>query len=903
MKKSTSNQPSANEIRLRGELDRARRELMRLKKSMGAESEPKRPSQVMSTIPVKPAPPPEPEPVVEAAPEVAADESKTPAAASATPEALAEQVRDLTKAKQRLSRLYFMQLEENRKRAEKLHQVLENIGRINAELDLDALLQRLAATIRQSLGFRGVMIRLRAPDTPTLRAHVFASERADSGLATEQQDVSVELFMSWLREEHRISRSYYSRTGAAAGIAPAPGNPAEEEWDWTPQDVLLVPLFDRSGELAACVSVDDPEDGLVPPKETVELLEIYCHHAAVAIENARLVFQLEIHSRDLEEAQRVQGEMLQLKSNFVSTISHELRTPLAAIRAFVDTLMASQDGELTAGQVRHFLSVINDESQRLSRLIESVLDINRFDSGMLHVARQAVDMTEVIQETVLLLDPVAQVGQVTLKLDTRCADTRVDASRDQMRQLALHLGSNAVKFTPPGGTVTFTLSGDARDVGLEVADNGIGIPQDSLERVFERFYQVDSSLVRRYGGTGLGLAICKSIVEWHNGRIHAESEPGNGSRFKVKLPRRSVPRVVVNAGPSPEAGAGDILRLAVEMVAEVTGAHVVSLMCPGDDNHLMIRAAMGLDDEIVRLTRVPIGLGVAGSVAQNRKPIVVSGDDVGRHGVKGSGRDCYRSRTFMCVPIERGNRLLGVLNVTEPVLQEPYGEEDCQLLQQLAERIAIAWDQILDAHDKQVDVADTANALRHLVRHLERGRRNAPDRMRLASALAREIGLGEEQIASIGFAASVHDVGMRTLGEQIERAGSLSDDQRAELRRHPEFSADILAPLEPVGDVRDMILAHHERWDGSGYPNGLEGEAIPVGARILAVVDAFESMTVGRPHREAVSRDEAIEEIERLKGKQFDPVVVAALPHALERLERDMADTPNPKASASDTGR
>jgi HD-GYP domain-containing protein (c-di-GMP phosphodiesterase class II) len=175
--------------------------------------------------------------------------------------------------------------------------------------------------------------------------------------------------------------------------------------------------------------------------------------------------------------------------------------------------------------------------------------------------------------------------------------------------------------------------------------------------------------------------------------------------------------------------------------------------------------------------------------------------------------------------------------------------------------------------------------------------------MRLASALAREMGLGEPQISSVGYAASVHDVGMRTLGEQIERAGSLSDDQRAELKRHPEFSADILAPLEPVGEVRDMILAHHEWWDGSGYPNGLEGEAIPVGARILAVVDAFESMTVGRPHREAVSREEALEEIERLKGRQFDPVVVAALSQALERLERDATEHPTKKASASDTGR
>src|SRR5204862_1053992 len=137
------------------------------------------------------------------------------------------------------------------------------------------------------------------------------------------------------------------------------------------------------------------------------------------------------------------------------------------------------------------------------------------------------------------------------------------------RQMALHLGSNAVKFTPPGGSVTFVLTGDGRDVCLEVEDTGIGIPRDALERIFERFYQVDSSLVRRYGGTGLGLAICKSIVDWHGGRIVAESVPDRGSCFTVTLPRRTAPRVVVRPGPRPQAASEDVLRLAIEMVADV----------------------------------------------------------------------------------------------------------------------------------------------------------------------------------------------------------------------------------------------------------------------------------------------------------------------------------------------
>ena len=445
--------------------------------------------------------------------------------------------------------------------------------------------------------------------------------------------------------------------------------------------------------------------------------------------------------------------------------------------------------------------------------------------------------------------------------------------------------------------MTFMVSGEGQEVGLEVVDTGIGIPTESLERVFERFYQVDSSLVRRYGGTGLGLAICKSIVEYHSGSIHAESAPGQGSRFIVRLPRHSQPRVVVQPGPEPEAAPADILRLAIEMVAEVMGARVVSLLCPEPDGTLVIRAAMGIEEDVVRRVRVEMGSGIAGGVAMSRKPVCVSGVEENPE-VAGSGRALYESRTFLSVPIEHDGKLLGVLNATDPVQQKQFDAEDCHLFVQLAQRIAAAWQQALDVQQLQAGVADPANALRHLLRHLERGRRNAPDRVRLARALGRALGLPEDQVGVVSYAASVHDVGMRTVGEQLaEGAGALTAEERQQLRRHPEASAELIAPLETAGGVSDLVVSHHEWWNGSGYPRGLEGDEIPIGSRILAVVDAYESMTVGRPHRAAMARPEALKEIERLSGTQFDPRIVATLTSALEQL--DAQD--GPEAAASTT--
>ncbi|HKQ56247.1 MAG TPA: HD domain-containing phosphohydrolase [Candidatus Eisenbacteria bacterium] len=907
MKKSKAPEASAETLRLKRDLDAARRELTRIKKGLFAQGIP---------VPGKPGSPPlvrrdavvpdavEPEAIE---PEAAELEAIEPIAESETGEpagggALQQRIAELEVARERLSRLYASQLEENRKRAQKLHHILRVVSDMNSDLEFETLLQRIAETIQQSLGFRIVLIRVREPGTSLLRARAFAGldEAARQHLIAE--DVPLEDFLSWLKDEFRVSHSYYiSHKDAFSRILP-PGHVADlgprKDWEWHEHDVLLVPLYSRQGELTAYFSVDDPVDRMVPARETVEMLEIFGNHAVVAIENARLYRQLSAHTHELEEASQRMKEVSALKSNFMATVSHELRTPLTAIRAYVDAMLGGPPGSFDQEQVTRFLRIISEETQRLARLIESVLDLNRFDSGHLRLRRQSVDMTEIVQEAMRLLEPVGQAGQVSLKLEVLASDTRVDADRDQMRQLVLHLGSNAVKFTPPGGTTTFWLEGDARDVTLRVEDTGIGIPEQALERIFERFYQVDSSLVRRYGGTGLGLAICKSIVDWHGGRVVATSTQGQGSCFTVVLPRRTAPRVIVRQEPKLQPATEDVLRLAVEMVAEVMDARVVSLMAcePGGD--LVVQAAIGLDERVVQEARIKPGRGVAGWVVEQRRPVCVSKVNA-TNAVAGSGRDAYRTGTFLAVPIEAPQGLLGVLNVTDPVSQKTFEAEDCHMLLDLADRISNAWQQAQSLEATQAGVEGAATALRHLLQHVERGRRTAPDRVRLARATAREMRLSEAEVGVIGFAATVHDVGMTMVAEDaLERGGALTGDERERMERHVELGAELLRPLEAVGAVREVVLSHHEWWDGTGYPRRLAGADIPVGARVLAVVDAYESMTLGRAHRTALSPSEALVEIRRRSGTQFDPEVVEAFEPALREVERQQMAGESPVEDA-----
>jgi len=879
-RKNTNRGPSTSELRMKSELDRARRELVKLKKSPADAAPPTGPSDAEAAL--KAAAPDSPEEVA----------------------ALRRLVNELTATRQRLSRLYFSQLEDNQKRQRRLHQILESIGRINSELDLDTLMRRIAETVSEMLGFRIVLIRIREPGSDRLRARAFVGVDEQGRAQLSADDILVEQFLSWLKDEFRVSRSYFISHRAAfnkelpAGVRPNLG--PREEWEWHEDDVLLIPLYNRGDELLGYFSVDDPADRLVPSTETIELLEIFGNHAVAAIENARLYRKLESQTRALKEAGQRTQELHALKSNFLSTISHELRTPLTALRAVLDTLLIASEGEIPPEKLRHFLGIMNEETQRLGRLIESVLDLNSFDSGELRPARESVDIAEIVQDTVKLLDPVAETGQVNLKLVNDCADTRVEADPDQMRQLVLHLGSNAVKFTPAGGSVTVFLSGTADEIALRVEDTGIGIPEQALEKVFERFYQVDSSLVRRYGGAGLGLAVCKSIVEWHGGRITAESAPGRGSSFTAVLPRRHGPRVMTRRDPSAPQASDDLLRLAIEMVAEVMDARVVSLLAPGPDGDLIVRAALGLDDRVVREARIPVGTGVAGWVASNRRPVCVSNAQESSE-IAGSGRERYKTRTFISVPLEDETGLVGVLNVTDPISGEPFDAQDCELLLHLVERVGAAWAVLGRADADPAGLEDTARSLRQMLRHLERSRSEAPGNVRLARALAQELGLSEEEIATISVAAGLHDIGMARLpGTLRESATTFSSGERALMERHVELGAELLKPLESVGAVREIVLSHHEWWDGTGYPRGLREEEIPIGARILSVVDAWESITVGRTHRAPRNEEDARLELRRLAGRQFDPRVVEAFERVLDAARRPAGpDEPQAQGDAN----
>ena len=223
----------------------------------------------------------------------------------------------------------------------------------------------------------------------------------------------------------------------------------------------------------------------------------------------------------------------EVRRRFVSDASHELKTPLASIRLLTDSIL--QTGDMDPATVKDFVSDIGEEAERLTRISEKLLTLTRMDSAVA-VADVPVDVKRVVEKVEHMLTPLADEGEVTVETDLQ-EDCMVLATEDDLYQIAFNLMENAVKYNLPGGSVTVTLRGAGDLVTLTVEDTGVGIPEEDLGKVFDRFYRVDKARSRAAGGTGLGLSIVRDTVRQHGGAVTVRRRESEGTCFEVAFPR------------------------------------------------------------------------------------------------------------------------------------------------------------------------------------------------------------------------------------------------------------------------------------------------------------------------------------------------------------------------------
>jgi signal transduction histidine kinase len=244
---------------------------------------------------------------------------------------------------------------------------------------------------------------------------------------------------------------------------------------------------------------------------------------AMAIVSRGVIRKLSVALEDVRRVHQAQNE-------FLSIVSHEFRTPLTGIQGFSEII---RDEALTPELVHEYAADINTDARRLSRMIGDMLDVQRLERGKLRIDLTPVDLNQVVRDVARQQSISSKKHEIVLSFDRPVLI--VDGDADRLTQIVTNLVSNAVKYATPG-KITVSTALDQGEVSLEVSDEGPGIPPESVERIFERYYRVPTKDVGLITGTGLGLPIVRGLVELHRGRVWCSSSPIAGTTFHVVLP-------------------------------------------------------------------------------------------------------------------------------------------------------------------------------------------------------------------------------------------------------------------------------------------------------------------------------------------------------------------------------
>jgi len=327
----------------------------------------------------------------------------------------------------------------------------------------------------------------------------------------------------------------------------------------------------------------------------------------------------------------------------------------------------------------------------------------------------------------------------------------------------------------------------------------------------------------------------------------------------------------------------ELVRFFVHLVAIQLGAERASVMLlDRDKGELSIDASVGLDKKLAESVHIAVGEGIAGWVAREGEAILV--EDINRDPrfSKSTDRKHYRSDSFisaplvLSVPIKYKQEVLGVININNKKDGGLFTKDDLEFVTTLANQAAVTIENIRIIEELRETHFEAIMALAEALEAKDVTTGRHSDRLlKYAMLIAQRLGLNEEQMKHLRYAAVLHDIGKIGVPELIlQKPGRLSDEEYAEIKKHPLIGAAIVERIRFLSAVAPIIRSHHEWHDGTGYPENLAGDAIPIEARILAIIDSYDAMTSDRPYRKSLGKEKAIEELKDFSGRQFDPCVV-----------------------------
>lgn len=668
-----------------------------------------------------------------------------------------------------------------------------------------------------------------------------------------------------------------------------------------------------------------------------------------AAEQARTTEELRlVHERikqsyqEVSEKNREIEEAYRAKSQFLDNMSHELRTPLTCILTPLEGLLAGN----ARGEARQVFEDMHTATRQLYDLINDLLDYSKYGAREQPVANAPIDLRAVVDEHVKAFGSTARQRKIALQWDPPGEPVVVRGSARELGKVARNLISNAVKFTPAGGRVAVALAQDGARVRLSVRDTGIGMNDSVKAKLFTPFFQGDATSTRAFEGTGIGLALVKTIVGRHDGEITVDSAPGRGTTMTVELPSQpldptelvgmappearpaestvgitvpedmlsttatNLPRVDVVGDPAPPAAPPADLSIPapVALLSEhLAGAQAERSRILVIDDHpeiaRVLERLLAPQHDVYTASNGEEGL----KKIHDLRPALVISDVMmpklsGFQLVELLRKDPATERLPVLLLTARADgrdRVRGLRRGASDYLVKPFHPEELKarvtnlLRAQHYESYLTRLNEELEAKSSSLEgrvhglFIDTVRTLVAAIDAKDFYTGGHSERVSFfALRIADHMKLPRPALRTIELGALLHDVGKIGIPDRVlNKPGALTLEEIEVIRQHTVLGGRILEKSPELAELRRFALHHHERWDGTGYPDRLGGEDIPQSVRVVSVADCWDAMVSDRIYRAGMEPRVAAEKVGKLGGSQFDPAVVAAMMEIWPDLE------------------
>jgi GAF domain-containing protein len=616
--------------------------------------------------------------------------------------------------------------------------------------------------------------------------------------------------------------------------------------------------------LLGIININDRQDGQPFTENDFSLIKILANQAAAAIRNAQLGIQIKAKALELEELNRKLINSDLAKAEFLTRISHELRSPLNSMKGALYCLR--QDDSLPPEGRREFQDILDLETRKMVDIVEDQVDHLRLEGERILIKPSIIDLHEMIDGVISSAILQESLSRKKIKVSVHIPEEIPYIAGDKIlvNLMFIHLLEGLTSPLKKNAAVELSISEkECVEINFEVSQR---FPEMVTSQLFnsQAFFQKDLS------NDTLKLILARKTAENHGWTVTAQNTVDS---FEIQL---LIPK---ESRRKKDVALTTAMDLYLDFVSEILNLNTCSVMLADQaTGDLTIRGAKGIEESIVQTTRIRVGERIAGWVAQEGKPLLIENIETDERFPYRVGNDYYNSKSLLSLPLKIHNRTIGVLNLNNKKSANSFNQRDLTVISMIGDRISRLIETLQQKDHRDAEYKQLATSLENLLNVGRLYQKKNPQTLELVEKISVSMGFDEGLKNDAIYSAMFYDLGLMLVSEGVlHKAQPLTSSEANTIKVHPHTTVDLLSKIEFSERIKKSILHHHENWDGSGYPNGLKGNQIPIISRVLGVVDAYFSLIEPRPYRPKQSHQEALAQIRSEAGTKYDPAVVAVM--------------------------